>query len=114
MKPSFASIRDILQHCGPLTMRDIAQFYPGLDYHDVAKYIAAMRTCVVNKQLYILRWEMEGVGRRYPRPVYALGDKRDAAKPRPVSASERAKAYRQRKRLPKPANSVFTWAAAQA
>lgn len=110
MKPSFAAIRDILQHCGPLTMRDIAQFYPSLDYHDVAKYIAAMRRCVVNKQLYIQSWTMEGVGRRYPRPVYALGNKPDARKPRPVSASERAKQYRMRKRIPKPANSVFTWA----
>lgn len=114
MKPSFAGIRDILQHCGPLTMRDIAQFYPGLDYHDVAKYIAAMRTCVVTKQLYIQSWTMEGVGRRYPRPVYALGDRRDAPKPKPVTASERAKKYRQSRKLPKHASSVFTWAAAQA
>lgn len=110
MKPTFAGIRDILRHCGPLTMRDIAQFYPGVDYHDVAKYIAAMRTCVVTKQLYIQSWTMEGYGRRYPRPVYALGDKPDARKPKPVSASERAKQYRQRRKVPQAANSVFTWA----
>lgn len=110
MKPSFAGIRDILRHCGPLTMREIAEFYPGLDYHDVAKYISAMRTCVVTKQLYIQSWTMEGVGRRYPRPVYALGDKRDATKPKPVSDSERAQKYRQSRKLPKAANSVFTWA----
>lgn len=110
MKPSFAGIRDILRQCGPLTMREIAQFYPGLDYHDVAKYIAAMRTCVVTKQLYIQSWTMDGVGRCYPRPVYALGSRRDAAKPKPVSASERAKKYRLSRKLPKAANSVFAWA----
>lgn len=110
MKPSFAGIRDIVRHCGPLTMREIAQFYPDLHYRDVAKYIAAMRTCVVTKQLYIQSWTMDGIGRRYPRPVYALGDRRDAPKPRPVSASERAQKYRQRFKVPKVANSVFAWA----
>lgn len=114
MKPSFAGIREILHHCGPLTMRDIAQFYPHLHYRDVAKYIAAMRVCVVTKQLYIQSWTMEGVGRRYPRPVYALGDKRDAPKPKPVSDSDRAKKYRQSRKLPNAASSVFAWAASQA
>lgn len=112
--PSFAGIREILHHCGPLTMRDIAQFYPHLHYRDVAKYIAAMRTCVVTKQLYIQSWTMDGYGRRYPRPVYALGDKRDAPKPKPTTASERAQKYRQKRKPPKAPNSVFTWAAAQA
>ena len=91
-------------------MREIAQFYPDMHYRDVAKYISAMRVCVVTKQLYIQRWTMDGVGRRYPRPVYALGDKRDAPKPRPMSDSDRAKQYRQSRKLPKAANSVFTWA----
>lgn len=110
MKPSFAAIRDILRHCGPLTMRDIAAFYPHLHYRDVSKYLAAMRGCVVTKQLYIQSWTMEGYGRHYPRPVYALGDKRDAPKPKPISDSDRAKKYRQSRKLPKAASSVFAWA----
>ena len=110
-KPTFAGIRDILRQCGPLTSQELAEFFPGVDHHIVSSNISAMRKSVVTKQLYIKAWTMEGVGRRYPRPVYDLGDKRDAPKPKPVSQAERCRRYRQRMKPPKVANSVFTWAA---
>lgn len=109
MKPSTAAILSILEHCGPLTMRDIAEFFPDVNYRLVASFITAMRSVSV-KHLHIQSWTMEGRGRRYPRPIYALGNKRDAPKPKRTTTSERMKKYRQSKKLPKAANSVFNLA----
>lgn len=112
MKPSFANIRDVLHICGPLTMREVAQFFPDVHYRQVSSFLTAMRLTVVTKQVYIQSWTMEGIGRRYPRPVYALGNKPDARKPKPVSASERARKYRSRMKPP-PAVPNSVWALAQ-
>ena len=109
IRPTFAAIRDILEQCGPLTMREVAEFFPGVDYHTVSTTLSAMRNTVVTKQVHIKSWTMEGVGRRYPRPIYALGNRRDAPKPKPPSQAERCRLYRQRMKPPKAANSVFTW-----
>lgn len=109
MRPTFATIRDILKQCGPLTMREVAEFFPGVDYHRVSTTLSAMRNTVVTKQVYIKSWTMEGVGRRYPRPIYDLGDKRDAPKPKPPTNAERLRQWRLRLKLPQAANSVFTW-----
>tara|TARA_R110000868_G_scaffold353573_2_gene614787 strand:- start:791 stop:1156 length:366 start_codon:yes stop_codon:yes gene_type:complete len=114
VKPSFAGIREILHHCGPLTMRDVAEFFPGVDYHRVSTTLSAMRNTVVNRQVYIKSWTMEGSGRRYPRPVYALGNQPDARKPKPPCNAKRQREWRQRRKSPKAVNSVFAWAAAQA
>lgn len=108
MKPSFANIRDVLRICGPLTMREIAQFFPDYHYRQVSNFLSAMRITVV-KHIHIQSWTMEGIGRRYPRPVYALGHKPDARKPKPITMAEHCRAYRARKKLPQAANSVFTW-----
>lgn len=91
-------------------MREIAQFFPDVDYRLVASFLTAMRSVSV-KHVHIQSWTMEGHGRRYPRPVYALGHRRDAPKPKPITASERMKKYRRRFKPPHAANSVFTLAA---
>jgi hypothetical protein len=110
MKPSFANIRDVLHICGPLTMREVAQFFPDVHYRQVSSFLTAMRLTVVTKQIHIQSWTMEGFGRRYPRPVYALGNKPDARKPPPMNNAERQR--RARARLKPPVgvvNSVFAW-----
>lgn len=108
-RPTFAAIRDIVGQCGPLTTQEVLEFFPGSDNHIVSSTISAMRKSVVKKQLYIHHWTNEGVGRRYPRPAYALGDKRDAPKPTPITTAERCREYRRRMKPPKVANSVFSW-----
>ena len=50
MNPSFANIRDVLHICGPLTMREVAEFFPGTDYRRVSCFLTAMRLTVVHKQ----------------------------------------------------------------
>ena len=110
MTPSFANIRGVLECCGPLTMREVASFFPGTDYRRISCFLTAMRLTVVHKQVYIQSWTMEGIGRRYPRPVYALGNKPDARKPKPIGQAERCRQYRLRMKPPAAvANSVFTW-----
>jgi len=110
MKPSFANVRGVLECCGPLTMREVAQFFPDFDYRKVASVITAMRNTVVTRQIHIHSWTMEGVGRRYPRAIYALGNSLDARKPRPISQAERCRRYRLRMKPPVAVvNSVFAW-----
>lgn len=110
MKSSFANIRSVLEHCGPLTMREVAQFFPDSHYTDVSSIITAMRTRKAEKRIYIKEWTRDGIGRRYLRPVYALGDKPDAKKPPPISNAQWLRESRARRAIPKVANSVFTWA----
>ncbi|MGA0610037.1 hypothetical protein [Caldimonas sp. KR1-144] len=57
--------------------------------------------------IHIARWEYDlGDGRRrYPRPIFALGSKRDAPKPKPPTDTEHCRAYRARKKSATP--SVF-------
>lgn len=108
MKPSFANIRGVIEFSGPLTMREISQFFPDYPYRNISSAITCMRG-LAKRLIYIESWTMEGVGRRYPRAVYALGDLPDARKPRKVSNAVRCREYRARRRVPDVANSVFAW-----
>lgn len=67
----------------------------------------ATRTKSGQKRAHIVRWVHDHEGaRKYPRAVYALGDKRDAPKPkRDVKATKRA--YYDRIRSKTLMNSVF-------
>ena len=77
MKLSYEAVRSILRECGPMTMREVALFFPDVPYL---------------------------------RAVYAIGNKRDAAKPPVISDKERSKTWRARHKVPQVvANSVFTW-----
>jgi len=110
MKLSRENVRSVLHECGPMTMRELSKFFPDVPYQNVGSAISAMRLRVQTKQVYIYSWTREGIGRKYLRAVYAVGDKRDARKPPVISDYERKKAYREKKRIPQVAvNSVFTW-----
>ena len=108
MKLSFANIRGVLEISGPMTMREVAQFFPDYPYRNISSAITSMRG-FAKPVIYIEAWTMEGVGRRYPRAIYALGDQPDARKPRKVSNAVRCREYRARRRVPDVANSVFSW-----
>ena len=110
MKLTYSNIRSVLENCGPLTMREVAKFFPDEPYYNVGSMISAMRIRLVNKQIYIHSWTRDGIGRKYLRAVYALGDKRDAKKPPVLSDKERSTARREKKKIPKGLiNSVFNW-----
>ena len=81
MKLSYSTVREVLQTCGPLTMREVAVYFPDVPYQSVGSVLSAMRRKVAAKQIYIHSWTREGIGRTYLRAVYALGKKKDAPKP---------------------------------
>ena len=114
MKVSHPGVRQTLAACGPLTSREIAAFFPSSSHADVSAMISSMRR-LATKQVYIHAWVRENdYGRDYLRAVYALGNERDAPKPRAMTNAERCRRHKARRALPRAANSVFTWAAAQA
>lgn len=111
MKLSWANVRDVLLHSGPMTMHEVALFFPDYPYQNVGSVISAMRRKVNNKQVYIYSWTREGVGRKYLRAIYALGNKRDANKPPTISDKERCAIWREkRKNMKATVNSVFNLA----
>jgi len=101
----------LLNECGELTAQEFA------DYVEIGRYDAhavlrrmAKRTKAGLKRAYVVRYIMDHDGARdYPRPVYALGDQPDAAKPKadPKAVKRR---YEQRVRQRNTANSVFNLA----
>jgi len=57
------------------------------------------------KRVYIFGWTHDAEGaRRYPRPIYAIGDKKDKPMPK-ASPAENQRRYKQKKS--KMVNSVF-------
>lgn len=110
MKASHATIRETLEACGPLTSREIHQFFPASSQQDVSAMISTMRH-LATQQVYIHSWVRENdYGKDYLRAVYALGAKPDARKPRKLTNAERCRRHKQRRAIPKAANSVFNWA----
>lgn len=59
------------------------------------------------KRIHVVRYQHDddGGGRCYPRAVYALGDKRNCARPAPKTPSQYTQDYRDRNKLR--LNSVF-------
>jgi hypothetical protein len=111
VKLGYSTVREVLQTCGPLTMREVAVYFPDVPYQSVGSVLSSMRRKVAVKQVYIHSWTREGIGRTYLRAVYALGSKKDAPKPPLIPDSERCSKYRQRMKVTKPdaARSVFEW-----
>ena len=109
MKPTYAMVRDVLQHCGPMTSHEVARFLGIKDYHAVSNILSSLRIRVVRKQVYIKSWTYDGIGRHYPRAVYALGSRHDAKKPCRQDNVARCKRYREMKKS-RVINSVWSLA----
>lgn len=112
MKVTHAGVRETLATVGPLTSREVAAFFPGSRHQDAAAVISSMRR-LATKQVYVHSWVRENdAGRDYLRAVYALGDQRDAPKPRKLSNAERCRRWKAKWAVPRHASSVFAWAGA--
>ena len=110
MKLNWENVKGVLEQCGPMTMREVATYFPDHPYPNVSSLISAMRLKVKTKQIYIHSWTREGIGRKYLRAVYAVGNKRNASKPPVLTKKDRMDAWKEKKRIPQVvANSVFTW-----
>lgn len=111
MKLTRDNVRSVLFHSGPMTMHEVALFFPNDSYQNVGSTISAMHIRVANKQIYIHSWTREGVGRKYLRAIYAIGNKKDATKPPVLTDIERCVIWREkRKNIKSAINSVFNLA----
>ena len=101
-------IMAVLDELGEATSAEVAAELK-LDRMNVATIMSRMRRPgpVAPKRIYVMRYIHDHLGnRRYPRPVYALGDLEDAKKPR-SDKSEVRRRYRQNLRKRMTGNSVF-------
>ena len=87
------------------------------DWADISRYDAHAvlirmnkRTKAGEKRIHIAAWVHEHDGaRRYPRPVFALGDSRDKRKPKPDTRAIRVRHEAKKNKLFR-MNSVFNMA----
>lgn len=102
---------EALEECGRMTAQEFA------DWADIGRYDAHAvlvrmnkRTKAGEKRIHIADWVHGHDGaRRYPRPVYALGDKLDKKKPKSDPAANRRRHEQSKNRMYR-MNSVFNLA----
>ena len=110
MRVTHQGVREVLSTVGPLTSREVAEFFPDSLPENVGAVINTMRT-LAKKQVYICGWTRDnGHGKTYLRAIYALGDKRDSPKPAPFTNAERCVRKRAKARRPHAPRSVFEFA----
>lgn len=100
----------VLDEQGPMSRAEIAKAL-GMERTAVSAIITRMRmpTKKFPKRIYVMSYVYEADGLRYyPRAVYALGDKKDARKPRPNRLEVRRR-YDERVKMRMTGNSIFNW-----
>lgn len=111
MKVTHAAVLDVLTRVGPLTSREVTEFFPGVSHENVSAVVSTLRN-LATPRIHICAWTRDnGHGKSYLRAVYAVGDGPEARKPRPLSNRERC-ARRRAKQRPVAAgtaNSIWTW-----
>lgn len=99
---------------GPMTLQDLVRL-TGIDktiLHTVLRpMMRPTKRPAYPKRIYICQWVYDQEGqKRYPRPMYAIGDRPDA--PRPVADPKaNDKRRRDKRRILRTTNSVFHLAA---
>lgn len=111
MKLTHSAVVDILTTVGPLTGREVAEFFPGTTAENVSAVISSLRNAA-KPRVHISAWTRDnGHGKTYLRAVYAAGNGPEARKPKPLSVSARCARWRAKQRPAALPNSVFSWAA---
>jgi hypothetical protein len=109
MKATHAGVLEVLTTVGPLTSREVAEFFPSSSHEDVAAVLSSMRTAA-RKRVYVQAWTRDnGHGKCVLRRIYAAGDQPDVKAPPRMPRKEITRRYRERNRLPKVANSIWAW-----
>lgn len=105
-----ARILMALEEHGPMTRAEVGKAL-GVGRTAVSAVITRMRmpTKTLPKRIYIMSYVYEADGLRYyPRAVYAVGDQRDARKPKASRKTVRRR-YDERVRMRMTGNSIFNW-----
>ena len=101
-------ILDLLEHVGPMTRSEIEQNL-GIGKNTAGSVISRLNRASkqLPKRVYIKAYVYDHEGtRRYPRAVYALGDRADAARPKPQGKENRRR-YAEKLKSVYRTNSVF-------
>lgn len=101
-------ITELISDLGPMSTCELSEEM-GRDRMFISAVLSRMRrpTKTMPKRLYVIRYiDKVESARAYPRAVFALGDKKDAQKPKADKRASR-KASDQRRRMRNTMNSVF-------
>lgn len=80
----------------PWTAQELAE-HTGISRDTISKSLTRMRD---RREVHIAYWSNEhSVQRKYPRPVYRIGNKADAKKPKPDTSANKTKAWRDSKKI---------------
>lgn len=106
---TLALIIRALDEIAPMTAREISEHLEiSKDQASALCGQLVKRLPTLGRRAHIKRWDMEAIGeRKFPRPVYALGDLPDAPRPRRKSGAARTQAWRDKKRKLHKMNFVF-------
>ena len=105
---SVKKILDALEMCGEMTVEEICQHIE-IDRDHVSTILTRMRKPLksMGQRVYIVRYVHDAEGlRRYPRPIYAIGNKPNAKKPK-SDKKEIKRRYNAKLRKLMTTNSVF-------
>lgn len=106
MKLTHDNVRDLLADVGPLTSRELSEFFPDATQWNVSSALSSMRRAR-HKRVYIKEWRRSlEDAREHIRAVYALGSKPDARRPRSITNAEKCQRWKNKQRIPK-VNSVW-------
>lgn len=98
-----------LDEAGPMTRSEICE-YLGFDKNDISRVVTRLnrRTPQAGKRIYVKGYTYDHEGeKRYPRAIYALGDRQNAPKPKPADKAAMGRERRARRRTLRATNSVF-------
>lgn len=116
MKPYGSTVADILhalETCGPMTRDELCNALD-VDRMNISAVISRLvrPTVAAPRRLHISGYTHDSeTGRRYPRAIYALGDKPDAKKPnRQANRREARKRSDKRRAVHNTTNFVFNLA----
>lgn len=101
-------VLELLTEVGPLTGADLCEMI-GIKHDNLSGVLNRMNhpTKTVPKRIYIKSYVFEyDNSRRYPRPVFAIGDKKNVPKPK-SDKKEIRRSYDNRKKKLYTMNSVF-------
>lgn len=97
-----------LKSLGPMTSAEVCEAI-GIERSNVSTIMTRMShsTKLIPKRIYIAKWTYDAEGmRRYPRPIYALGNQINAQRPK-ASHKENRRRYESNLRKRMTGNSVF-------
>lgn len=97
----------ILTEFGPMTTLDLMDEFPGMTFHHMQVTVSRMKQ---KKKIHVGRWIQQlGEGKkRYPRPVWHLGEGKDAKKRKDTRKEVNQRYSKRRKARRAMVNSVFS------